>query len=184
MTNVRWTPLVWVSHVLDVVGAGLVLWPLRILVTAWLAWRRRKRALALWISAAVVSEAAIGLLKAAYGRARPPDPLVPISGFSFPSGHTMAATVIVVALVFVFIPPGLERRRWEIGAGVFAVCMGMSRTLLGAHWLSDAVAGTVIGMAVTIGAAAAVQWWTARPPSSLPPDPIPVDEAVGSLARE
>jgi undecaprenyl-diphosphatase len=184
MTNLRWTPLIRVSRVLDVIGSGLVLWPVRILVAAWLGWRRRRRALTIWVAAAVVSEAAIGLLKAGYARTRPPDPLVSTSGYSFPSGHAVATAVIVVALVLVCIPPGRARRPWEIAAAGFAVCMAVSRTILGAHWLTDAVAGTVIGLAVTIGAAVVVQWRGTRPPPAAATEGDPATVPTERQARE
>ncbi len=184
MTNLRWAPLVRVSRVLDVIGSGLVLWPVRIMVAAWLGWRRRRRALTIWVAAAVVSEVAIGLLKAGYARARPPDPLVSTSGYSFPSGHAVATAVIVVALVLVCIPPGRARHPWEIAAAGFAVCMAVSRTILGAHWITDAVAGTVIGMAVTIGAAVVVQRWGTRASPAASIEPVPAAATAERPVRE
>ena len=47
--------------------------------------------------------------------------------------------------------------------------MALSRTYLRAHWLSDAVAGTLIGAALALGSVALVmtlrRWWRARHPA-------------------
>jgi membrane-associated phospholipid phosphatase len=69
---------------------------------------------------------------------------------SFPSGHATAAAVTAMALVVVLLPPGPSRWRWEVRAALFVLLMGLSRTYLGAHWLSDAVAGTLFGTAVVL----------------------------------
>jgi undecaprenyl-diphosphatase len=92
-----------------------------------------------------MSEILIGLLKAIYGRARPPDSLVATSGASFPSGHAVAASVTAVAAVIALVPAGRWRAWWAVAAVVFSILMGLSRAYLGAHWLSDAVAGILLG---------------------------------------
>ena len=93
----------------------------------------------------VVSEVLIGLLKGIYGRARPPGPLVATSGAAFPSGHAVAASVTVVAAVIALVPAGRRRAWWAAAAVVFSILMGLSRAYLGAHWLSDAIAGIFLG---------------------------------------
>ena len=70
------------------------------------ALRRRWWQLAAFVSAIVLSEILIGLLKGIYGRARPPDSLVATSGTSFPSGHAVAASVTAVAAVIALVPAG------------------------------------------------------------------------------
>jgi hypothetical protein len=97
--------------------------------------------LALTAAAVLLSEVLIGTLKGAYDRARPPGSLVATSGASFPSGHSIAATVTVVAAVIALVSPGRARVAWGTAAAVFSVLMALSRAYLGAHWLSDALAG-------------------------------------------
>ena len=48
-------------------------------------------------------EVLIGTLKGIYDRARPPRSLMATSGASFPSGHSVAATVTVVAAVIALL---------------------------------------------------------------------------------
>jgi undecaprenyl-diphosphatase len=70
---------------------------------------------------------------------------VATSGASFPSGHAVAASVTVVAAVIALVPAGRRRAWWALAAVAFSVLMGLSRAYLGAHWLSDAVAGILLG---------------------------------------
>ena len=101
----------------------------------------------------MLSEVLIGVLKGIYDRARPPGSLVATSGASFPSGHSVAATVTVVAAVIALVPPGRARVAWGAAATVFSVLMALSRAYLGAHWLSDALAGVLLGASCALLAA-------------------------------
>jgi len=83
-------------------------------------------------------------------RPRPPDPLVHPSGSSFPSGHAAYAGVTCVALVLLFSSPGGRRVLWWTLATLAIVGMAWSRTYLQAHWLSDVVAGSVLGASVAL----------------------------------
>lgn len=102
------------------------------------------------LSAFAVSAAAVQVLKAIFGRARPEDILVASDYGSFPSGHTAnAATIAAVAVV-------LFPRIWvALLAAAWTVTMALSRTVLHAHWLSDTVAGTLVGIGAALLVAAA-----------------------------
>ena len=43
-------------------------------------------------------------------------------------------------------PEGPRRYWWGAGAVAFSVVMGLSRTYLAAHWLSDSAAGILMGL--------------------------------------
>jgi membrane-associated phospholipid phosphatase len=144
-------PATAVAVALSWLGGVWVTWPLRVLGLALLAWRRHWLRLAAFALAIATSEALIGPVKAAYDRARPPDSLIATSGASFPSGHAVAAAVTAVGLVLVLSPPGPMRWRWEVRAALFAAVMAMSRVYLRAHWLSDVVAGALLGAGLVLG---------------------------------
>jgi undecaprenyl-diphosphatase len=91
-------------------------------------------------------------LKNVFQRARPhfEDPLLSLNTYSFPSGHTMAATVFYGVLVaIVFSRTGAWG--WRIAAIVVAALMialvGFSRIYLGVHYLSDVLGAMVEGAA-------------------------------------
>jgi undecaprenyl-diphosphatase len=67
--------------------------------------------------------------------------VLPPDRFSFPSGHTM--TAFSIALVVSYFYPGLE---WPLY--FLAVSIGVSRIVLGMHFLSDVLAGAVLGSAL------------------------------------
>jgi undecaprenyl-diphosphatase len=64
--------------------------------------------------------------------------LLPPDQFSFPSGHTMTAFAVAIPLSLFY--PDLA-----IGLLFCALSIAMSRILLGMHFLSDVVAGALIG---------------------------------------
>ncbi len=154
--SIRWRPITVVAVVLSFVGSGWVTWPLRIGVAVWLGVKRRWETFWVWVVAMAIYEPLIGLLKLAYARERPPDPLVATYTYAFPSGHATVGAAIAIGLVIVLVPAGPWRRRLEFIAAVFAFVMAFSRVYLDAHWFSDVVTGTAIGAAVMLGVAAAV----------------------------
>jgi membrane-associated phospholipid phosphatase len=161
-------PATWAATALSLIGGVWVNWPLRIAALVVLALQRRFLQLAALTLAILTSEALIGTLKAAYDRPRPPDSLIVTSGASFPSGHAIAGAVTAVGLVVVLLPPGRRRWRWEVYAVLFAFVMASSRVYLRAHWLSDVVAGGLIGGALALGWPALLQTLRGRP---VPPTP-------------
>ncbi len=179
MISSRSAPVTAVARFLNLLGLVYVTLPVRLAIAALLAWRRRWWHLAAFAAAVVLSEVLIGTLKGSYDRARPPGSLVATSGASFPSGHSIAASVTVVAAVIALVPPGRRRVAWGSAAAGFSVLMALSRAYLGAHWLSDAIAGVLLGTSCALLAALAVtglqrRWSARRPPRPAHP-PVPAD---------
>ena len=140
----------------NVLGLVYVTLPVRLALVGYLAFRRRWWHLAAFASAVLLSEILIGPVKGIYDRPRPPGSLVATSGASFPSGHAIAASVTVFAAVIALVPPGRRRVAWGAAAAVFAILMAASRAYLGAHWLSDAIAGLLLGTTCALLTAVAV----------------------------
>lgn len=162
-------PLVWLAKVLSVLGSTWVNWPVRVAAAVLLGVKRRWLQLAAFGLAVLSSEALIGSLKSTYDRSRPPDALIGTSGFSFPSGHAIATAVTAVGIVVVLLPPGPRRWAWEVRAVVFAFVMALSRVYLRAHWLSDVVAGGLLGAGLALGWPAVLQAFVR---GSDPADPV------------
>ena len=97
---------------------------------------------------AVLSVLLFQWLKRFTGRRRPCEiephrwaTLLPPDQFSFPSGHTMTAFAIAVSL-------SLFYSSILIGLLFCAFSIAVSRILLGMHFLSDVMAGALIGSAI------------------------------------
>jgi membrane-associated phospholipid phosphatase len=163
MISGRVTPLTVIAKAFNVIGHQYVTLPVRIAIAGLLALRRWWWHLAAFATAMVISEALIGLLKGIYSRARPPEPLVATTGASFPSGHAVAASVTAVAAVIALVPAGRRRAWWAAAAVVFSILMGLSRAYLGAHWLSDAAAGILLGTSCALITALAAGQLQRRP---------------------
>jgi membrane-associated phospholipid phosphatase len=111
--------------------------------------RRRSREVFAFVAAVGVGEIILNnLLKLIVHRERPSVlRLVAAHGYSFPSGHTVAATSCWLAIALVIGRDSSRRTRaFLLGAAVLiAVSVATSRALLGVHWLTDVIAGLVIG---------------------------------------
>ena len=102
------------------------------------------------------------LLKHFFQRQRPvmENPLVTLSSYGFPSGHTMGATLLygLLALIAARFIRTTSRR---IAVGMLAVVaialIGVTRIYLGAHYLTDVLAAIAAGSAWL-----AVCWTTAE----------------------
>jgi undecaprenyl-diphosphatase len=83
-------------------------------------------------------------LKELIGRERPvfDDPVSTSSGPSFPSGHAMTSTAAYGAVVLL-----ARRRAVTVAAIVLVVAIGITRIVLGVHWVTDVLGGWVVGAA-------------------------------------
>ena len=90
------------------------------------------------------------VLKSLVGRLRPvlAHPIAHGTGSSFPSGHALGSLVCYGALLLVFLPAARGRRRIVLIVVVAAIILivGISRILLGVHYVSDVVGGWAIGV--------------------------------------
>lgn len=163
------------ARAFDIAGGAWVTWPLRVVALVLLAGQRRWLQLCAFGLAVISSELLIGALKAGFARPRPPASLIETSGFSFPSGHAVATAVTAVGLVVVLLPPGRRRWAWEVRALAFTFVMALSRVYLRAHWLSDVVAGALLGAGLALGWPALLQTLFRRP-AGAGASPVPAEE--------
>ena len=129
-------------------GDAEVLYGFTLLLGLWLVWRRDWRMALHW----VITVAAVSLLtwalKLYTAVERPPLLDTSLMSYSFPSGHA-GLSVAVFGFLAVAVAREL-RSNWHwvpYSITVFlVVSIGFSRLYLGAHWLSDVLAGWSLGL--------------------------------------
>ena len=115
---------------------------------------RPRTALVLVVGLAVI-EYASSYLKLAFDRARPffEGEVYREYSASFPSGHSMRAAFWYGMLAFLVARHGPRRLRWWFvgGCGLLMCLIGLSRMMLGVHYLTDVLGGFCMGLAVLAG---------------------------------
>ena len=181
-------------------GNGYVLWPVTLLAAACFLALRQWRAALLIVLAAVAAWVLVEGIKPAIARPRPSGthhlepsllsralgyPEGPPAGglpatraektYSFPSGHALrsAAVYLTVALL---AARRLRRRGLGalviVGSAVLVLVIGVTRLYLGAHYLSDVVAGWAGGLGVALVCAWLDERRAARPGERGPIAPV------------
>jgi membrane-associated phospholipid phosphatase len=140
---------------LTVIGSYLAETITKVLVTAVLAlvllrvWKRWFEPMVLTVSL-VIEAAAFIVVTTIVGRHRPDVPRLDGSpvGSSFPSGHTAAAAAYVAITVVVFWHTRNRWARWIVAVvtALVPVIVALSRMYRGMHYLSDTVAGAILGL--------------------------------------
>ena len=118
-------------------------------VLALLLWRRGSGRLAAYVVVARIGAIVLSQgLKLAVDRARPvfDEPVATALGASFPSGHALGSAAFWSTTAVLAMPHVRRPRLLLAGAVVVAVLVAASRVLLGVHYLSDVVAGLLLGL--------------------------------------
>lgn len=147
-------------------GVGIVLIMLLGLVLA--ARRRDRLPLLMTSTATFLLVAGVFVGKWAVGRARPVTNLTVDPEPAFPSGHS-TTSVVMVGCLFLLLGAGwttARRRTALVLLACYPAAIGVCRLYLGLHWLSDVLAGWLLGITI-IGTVAALF----GPPRNLAADP-------------
>src|SRR5580693_1180944 len=142
--------LVAVIKAVTWLGSNGVLWTVLGVSAGVMALRRR------WWLAGYLLVAGAGalimdpVLKSLVGRLRPvvAHPVAHGTGNSFPSGHSLGSIVCYGAILLVFLPAARGRWRTAFVAVIVTLIalIGVSRILLGVHYLSDVVDAWAVGI--------------------------------------
>lgn len=141
----------------DIVGSGGWIW---VIIALTLICFKNTRAVGLTMALAMLLGVMIGngVLKNLIARPRPcwrnEDILllakVP-TDYSFPSGHTLVSFEAATGIFF-------ANKKWGIPALILASAIGFSRIYLGVHYVTDVLAGVIIGVLLTILARKVIQF--------------------------
>lgn len=133
-------------------------------LAAGLAVARAYRAAIYVLAVRLVVVVATTGIKDAVARARPDEahPVAIAHGYSFPSGHSSGSAALWCS-VAVLIAARTRRSVAVAVAVVVPVVVATTRVLLGVHFLTDVIAGLVLGVEIAVGLAMLRSW---RLPSS------------------
>ncbi len=134
------------------VGAPVTLAVIAV-IGAFVLYRRRLwTVLTVWLEAFAGSSILSVGIKHIYARPRPAGAAEFLNGtsFSFPSTHALTSMVAFSTIAYTLSILHEDSSRWKrtiaIGAPLLIAAIGLSRLYLGVHYLSDVVAGFVIGL--------------------------------------
>lgn len=119
-----------------------------------LLWMRKRRLALCMITNLVITAASNVVLKHIFSRPRPSGyRLIEISGYSFPSGHSMASLAFYGFLIYlVWHKVEIKWQRYllcTLLSGLILLIM-VSRIYLGVHYASDVLAGASIALIILI----------------------------------
>ena len=142
--------LVLILRYVTAAGSTLVLSLVTAAAALLLALRRRWELAAYLVVTGAGALVLSPVLKALVGRLRPvvPHAIQHAPGHSFPSGHSLGSMVCYGALLLVFGPAARGRARTvfvTVIAALIAI-VGISRILLGVHYISDVIGGWALGI--------------------------------------
>lgn len=143
----------WLTSVVKVVTALGSLPAVSVVVGAgvgFLAMRRDVTGAAAVAAGAVLTYAAVHIVKAAVNQPRPPAALVQAAGSAFPSAHAAYSIAYVAVAVAIAraLPNWAGRTALVSSAVVFAAIIGLTRVYLRVHYLSDVLAGWGLAAAI------------------------------------
>jgi undecaprenyl-diphosphatase len=143
--------LVTVIKAITWLGSNGVLWTVLGVSAAVMAVRRRWKLACYLLVTGAGALVLDPILKSLVGRLRPvvAHPVAHGTGNSFPSGHSLGSIVCYGAVLLAFLPdtrPGWPRTALRYGIGALIAAIGISRILLGVHYLSDVVGAWALGL--------------------------------------
>ena len=137
-----------ITHLIDI--PVIITW---VLLVAFIFYRKQwKMESFLMLGNLTLAGLLIVTFKNIYQRPRPEIlHLVEEKGFSFPSGHSLAVTLMVGSLIVIFsqrIKNQLWKRIIQILLGFYLLSVLVSRVYLGVHYPSDVLASLCVGLGV------------------------------------
>lgn len=156
-------PLERFFRAVSFLGSPPVMYAAALVAALFFWWRGSGRVGVYLVSTNLLGGLINSTVKGVVARARPAfeDPIGRATGYSFPSGHTVAATVGFGSLLLAFMPLIPRPLRVPALAAYLAmvVLVASSRLGLAVHYLSDVLAGFVLGLAWLAAATAAFGIW-------------------------
>ncbi|MGM8211314.1 phosphatase PAP2 family protein [Virgibacillus sp. W0430] len=154
------TPFVTkMMHYISLIGSSEVILVFTIVVGMIFLWRRNWRHFSFFLTLSVGGVVLNFLLKMVISRERPGEAAryievfnmpFEIQSYSFPSGHTMRASILFLFLIYLSIV-SIKNSTFKIGACVLLITLllvvAVSRVYLDAHFATDVIGAIIISIA-------------------------------------
>lgn len=138
--------LTWVAKVFTYLGSNIPIVIICLAVVIWMYKVLHLRREVIFFAVVILGSAMLNvILKNMFRRIRPDiNRLIDITGYSFPSGHSMAAFTMYGILTYLLWKRFHTTSRRNLVVLLFSViilCIGLSRIYLGVHYPSDVLGG-------------------------------------------
>jgi undecaprenyl-diphosphatase len=143
---------VWIAmRIFTAMGSPKAFIPVGLGFAGWSWWKGNARAALVLVAVTLFTREFIHVAKRRLRRVRPdfPSKAQTLRSSSFPSGHALAGVAVygTVARVVARIEPGTQPAA-IVAAPLIMLMIGLSRVALGAHWLTDVLAGFLVGAVI------------------------------------
>lgn len=130
------------AKIISTIFNDKILLLIMVLLSAFLFWIKEAKKAIFIFSSAGFGGLILFIIKYTVQRVRPLPEV--FSGYSFPSGHSTIIVVFFVSLLFI-----INKKEFLLILAIFAIiAVPVSRVVLGAHFISDVVAGLLLGSIV------------------------------------
>lgn len=132
---------------------GSAIWLITITILAMIFIKKKKYKITIPLNLGLIALCNV-ILKYSFNRPRPEElRIIEETGFSFPSGHSMASMAFYGYLIYI-IYKHIENKKLKyslcILLGLMIFLIGLSRIYLGVHYTSDVIAGLCFSIAYLI----------------------------------
>jgi undecaprenyl-diphosphatase len=145
--------VIYISKIITNVFDPLIFVIISFLIIIYLFYKKRSKEALFFTIILIVAQGLLSLIKNIVHRLRPQDILVSETSFSFPSGHAMMSVVFFGIVIYLFehhIKSDILRKILIALIPICSLIIGATRIILNAHWLSDVIAGYMLGAFLVI----------------------------------
>jgi undecaprenyl-diphosphatase len=145
----RWAPVSIFLYCFTQLGSVSGVTIITLALVVFYSWRRKKAYLVALLLSVIGNGISVYATKIYFHRERPVNvSYYLVKSFSFPSGHSAAAISLGGLACYFFMldaKTNQVRRYWFYSGVIYILLIGFSRIYLGVHFLSDVIAGYLLG---------------------------------------